>query len=146
MVNVTINNSEKKYLGTVKEILKNSVLPFEDIDEHFEHFLLAELTNDIIGIIGLEQYSKSALLRSFAVAVRYQHRGIGKKLLENLLESAKQKGIETIYLLTTTAQTYFERNGFKIIERNSLPEEIQNTKEFKSLCPVSAICMYRLIN
>lgn len=138
---IKILQSQKKYSYKVKTLLKNSDLPCEDIDEHIEHFLLAEMDNEIIGAIGLEKFSQSALLRSFVVDRPYRKSGIGKILLCSLLEDALSKQIETLYLLTTTAQTYFEKNGFQTVHRDSLPIEIKNTKEFKSLCPVSAICM-----
>lgn len=146
MVDVKITKAEKKYLDRVKNLLRNSALPFDDIDEHFEHFLLADVEGEIIGAIGIEKYSNIALLRSFVVADKYQKCGIGKKLLESLLGEAISMDVESVYLLTTTAQKYFDKNGFQIVERNSLPNEIKNTKEFRSLCPVSAVCMRKKIN
>lgn len=145
MVGVKIKKSEKRYLERVKDLLRNSNLPFEDIAEHFESFLLAELGNEIIGAIGIEKYSNIALLRSFVVESKYRKNGIGNKLLEYLLEESISKDITEMYLLTTTAQKYFGKNGFQVVERNSLPNVIQNTKEFNSLCPVSAICMQRIL-
>lgn len=146
MNDLKIIQAEKKYINRVKDLLKESDLPFEDIDEHFEHFLLAKYKDEIIGVVGIEKYLNIALLRSFAVESMHRRKGIGKILFDSLMKNVKGIGIKKIYLLTTTAQKYFAKNGFGIIERKELPKEIQNTKEFKSICPVSAVCMERKLN
>jgi amino-acid N-acetyltransferase len=46
-----------------------------------------------------------------------------------------------IYLLTTATEHFFNRIGFKVINRSMAPAAIQNTTEFKKLCPSTAICM-----
>jgi len=37
--------------------------------------------------------------------------------------------------LTTTAERYFERLGFKAIGRDAAPPEVRETREYSSLCP-----------
>jgi len=46
-----------------------------------------------------------------------------------------------MYLLTTTAEAFFELLGFRRIERHAAPPEIQRSAEFSSLCPSSATVM-----
>ena len=62
-------------------------------------------------------------------------------LCSELVGLAKLKGVLEIYLLTTTAEGFFRRNGFERIERKIVPEVIKQTTEFTSLCPSSAVCM-----
>jgi amino-acid N-acetyltransferase len=45
--------------------------------------------------------------------------------------------------LTLTAKTFFEQQGYRIIDRRSVPEDVQASEEFRSLCPASAICMVK---
>jgi N-acetylglutamate synthase-like GNAT family acetyltransferase len=53
--------------------------------------------------------------------------------------------VRQFYLLTTTAEAFFARRGFRKIARQSVPAAIGDTREFKSLCPSSAICMTRAV-
>jgi amino-acid N-acetyltransferase len=56
-----------------------------------------------------------------------------------------EKGIEEFYLLTTTADKFFARNGFEVIDRNKVPSSIAGTNEFDSICPATAVCMRKLL-
>ncbi len=134
-------SSEMKYLEDVKLLLRDYKLPYEDIDIHFMNYILAKKEDKIIGAIGLEIYGNLALLRSFVVEESSRNKKIGNKLLLSLLNKSIDKNIETIYLLTTTAEKYFFKNGFKIENRENLPEEIKQTKEFSCICPCSAVAM-----
>jgi amino-acid N-acetyltransferase len=54
-------------------------------------------------------------------------------------------GVKKLYLLTQTAENYAARSGFRKIERDSVPESIQATAEFQSLCPKTAVFMMKSI-
>jgi protein-tyrosine-phosphatase len=49
--------------------------------------------------------------------------------------------IEQLFLLTQTAQRFFEHQGYRVIDRQSVPRDVQGSAEFRSLCPASAVCM-----
>jgi amino-acid N-acetyltransferase len=59
------------------------------------------------------------------------------------MSDAEKKKFRALYLLTTTAENYFPAFGFTAIPRDSVPDEIQTTSEFKDICPSSAIVMRR---
>jgi N-acetylglutamate synthase-like GNAT family acetyltransferase len=40
-----------------------------------------------------------------------------------------------------TAEHYFPAFGFAPVERDAVPAEIQDTLEFRSACPASAVAM-----
>lgn len=134
-------SSEMKYLEDVKLLLREYKLPYEDIDEHFTHFILAKKEEKIVGAIGLEIYGNIALLRSFVVDNILRNKKIGNQLLLSLLDKSIDEEIKMIYLLTTTAEKYFLNHGFQIQNRDTLPYEIKQTKEFSSICPCSAVAM-----
>jgi amino-acid N-acetyltransferase len=48
-----------------------------------------------------------------------------------------------MYLLTTTAETFFERRGYRRVDRTEAPQAIQTTVEFASLCPASSAFMIK---
>ncbi len=133
--------SEEKYLEEVRLLLQENKLPYEDIDKHFVDFILAKENNKIVGAIGIERYNNIGLLRSFVVTKLFRNKKIGNKLLNFLLKKSIDEGIENIYLLTTTADKYFLNNGFKIENRDNIPDLIKQTKEFSTICPLSAVAM-----
>lgn len=132
-------------LTPIQNLLQDSDLPYEDVSDHLSHFIVAKKDNQLIGIIGLEVYERVGLVRSLAVADYYRGNGIAKRLYDRILAHAHMLGIDELYLLTTTAEGFFAKMGFVKVERNNLPEVIQATKEFQSLCPVTAVCMVKEI-
>ena len=56
---------------------------------------------------------------------------------------AKSMEMDSLYLLTLTAEGFFKKCGYRPIARDSAPAEIQETTEFRNLCPASAVCMVR---
>ncbi len=95
----------------------------------------------LVGSYGLEVFGRSALLRSVVLAPSKKGIGLGSKLITHSRRKARENQIENLYLLTTTAKNFFEREGFREIQRTKVPESIGNTVEFKSFCPDSATCM-----
>ena len=92
------------------------------------NFLIAKIDNKIIGTISLLDIGnrKGALRKMF---VDRDHRGkefgVGQKLLNTLVDWTRQKGFTEIFLGTTEkftrAQRFYEKNGFKEIEKQELP-------------------------
>lgn len=56
-------------------------------------------------------------------------------------ESAREEGVETLYLLTLDAAPFFHRFGYADTDREAVPAGILETPEFSVLCPASAICL-----
>jgi amino-acid N-acetyltransferase len=130
---------------SVKSLLSAVRLPYEDIDEHLRHFLLAKKEGKLLGVAGLEVLGKFGLLRSLAVEPEYRGKGVGKFLCESMMVYAHQRGLRQLYALTLTAEELLKRLGFDKVDRNDVPVAVEATGEFMSICPVSAICMTRII-
>ncbi|MCH5714657.1 GNAT family N-acetyltransferase, partial [Salmonella enterica] len=75
------------------------------------------------------------LVRSLVVLPHARHRGIGGGMFALLLRRAFDEGGRDAWLLTTTAAPFFERAGFKPIERSAAPATILATRQAASLCP-----------
>jgi len=137
---------KKPAIAEVISLLKKSDLPFEDITpELLENFYAYNGKEGITGVVGLEIYDEAALLRSLAVESSERGRGFGKSLVKFAENSAKRKNVKSIYLLTTTTQKFFERNGYVCIDRKEAPEAIKKTKEFSEICPSSSVFMVKHI-
>lgn len=127
--------------GVVMALLEENGLPYSDIEPLLKDFTVAVEGGRIIGVAGVQPCGPDGLFRSFAVSGEYRSRGIGKALYDTVLVHARELGLSRLYLLTTTAASYFSRHGFIPVSRDSLPEAIRQTEEFSSICPASAECM-----
>lgn len=122
--------------------LLNSVeLPLDGLSEHLETTLVAQMGNEIVGCAGLELYDNLALLRSVAVDRSHQGQGLGQELTTAALDLARVLGVRSVFLLTETAGGFFPRFGFQQTSRSDIPETVQQSVEFTSACPVSALVM-----
>lgn len=128
-------------LPAVEAILKASDLLFEDCYIHIDSFLVAVAGDKIVGTGGLEHCGDVALLRSIAVVEDCRGQGIGDTLYFQLKSRAQSHGAKALYLLTETAEQYFEARDFSVVKRNAVPTAIGETQQFSNLCPASATAM-----
>jgi amino-acid N-acetyltransferase len=75
------------------------------------------------------------------VTATERNRGLGRFLIEELLTRARQEQLAELVLLTTTAEKFFFRIGFRTIQRGQVPLAAQSSVEFQSACPASATVM-----
>lgn len=77
--------------------------------------LIAEYKNQIVGIGTQTPYGYLDMLY---VHKDYQHRGIGSLLLASLLDQAHSDALEIITTeASITARLFFEKHGFRVIEK-----------------------------
>jgi len=90
----------------------------QEIDLKFSHFYVAKVNDEIAGYAGFWHITEEANIVNIAVKKAYRRQGIGKNLLEYLIESAKQKKISDMYLevrlKNTTAQELYKKYGFEV--------------------------------
>lgn len=129
-------------LPAVRALLGECALPSDDLrPAHLEHFVIGRVDQRIVGTVGLEPLGEVALLRSLAVAASHRGRRVGHGLWARAREQAFARGIERLYLLTTTAEALFIRWGFHRIPRDQVAAAVQSTAEFRGMCPSTAIAM-----
>lgn len=129
-------------LPAVRALLEAERLPASDLDERaLERFLVMREDSRIDGIIGLELYGETALLRSLVVAPPARGRGAGAAMAHAAERLAADMGANTIYLLTTSAERFFRVHGYRNIDRAEAPIPIQGTTQFSALCPSTAVLM-----
>ena len=93
-------------------------------------FWIAKLDEKVIGTIALLDIGNNkGALRKMFVDKNYRGKefGVGQKLLNSLVASARQKGVTDIFLGTTEkfigAQRFYEKNGFVELQKQDLPKE-----------------------
>jgi amino-acid N-acetyltransferase len=140
-----IRNAEQPDLPAVESLLTSNDLPLDGVRENFSSFVVAEDEERIVGAVGLELFDSAALLRSAVVFPDRRGTGVGRRLVEQILERAERAGVEEIYLLTTTAEDYFPRFGFRRTTRAAVPDAVKSSAEFRGACPDTAIVMERRV-
>lgn len=129
----------------IHQLLERAALPSADISvESLRSFLVYRNSTGIIGAVGLEHYENDAvLLRSLVVDKPHIGRGIGKELVAAAEQLASREAVSSIYLLTTTADRFFESLGFQRLRRDLAPPAIRASHQFASVCPASAVLMVK---
>jgi len=131
-------------LDTAVKLLAAAQLPIEDLTAaHCEHFFYAEFSGVATGLVGLELFGNVALLRSLVVAPERRGTGEGAALLKQAEDHARSIGAQSLYLLTTTAEPFFAKHGYRRVPRDSAPAAIRSTREFAGICPASSAFMTR---
>jgi amino-acid N-acetyltransferase len=138
---MNIIQANQTHRQLIIELLKTEKLPVEDLPGSLDHFLVAIININLVGVIGLEPYVPYGLLRSMVVREDYRGQNIASLLIQSLEKHATGLNIGSIYLLTETASNYFTKQGYTHVDRTEVPEAIKQSTEFSSVCPVSAIVM-----
>lgn len=125
----------------VVSLLGASGLSSDGVDPALAGYAVAEEGGAVVGVAGLERYGRQGLLRSVAVSDRHRGLGLGARLTESVIADARANGLDGLYALTTTAEGYFPRLGFEVIERGAVPDEVQRSAEFTTMCPSSAVAL-----
>jgi len=145
MPGLVLQPAEPRDLAAIRALLVEVDLPAGDIGAANQCFVLAREGGALVGCVGLEVHGSAALLRSLAVVPSRQGTGVGRALYRRALDEARARGVTALYLLTTTAERYFAREGFQTIGRDRVPAEVRTSAEFGSLCPATAACMWKPI-
>ena len=87
-------------------------------------FHVAELNHAIAGVISHFDYGTHLKeIRSLGVKKNFLRRGIGSALLMKVIQDLCRQNKPKIFVLTYTPE-FFERNGFSVIQKDTLPEKI----------------------
>lgn len=141
-----LRESRKADWDVVQQLLLAAGLPVEDLGPAMlDGFLIAESGDRIVGLVGLQIYDTTGLLRSLVVAKDARSGGLGGRLVGALEAAAQTAGIDELWLLTIDAEAFFARHGFEIVSRDEAPDCIRQAEEFRDLCPADAHLMRKSI-
>lgn len=139
-----VERARAEDLAAVLALLADAKLPDAGVTEHFPAAFVVARGEDgtLLGVSGVERYGGDGLLRSVAVYPKARGTGIGWRLAKAAIGLARESGIGSLYLLTTTAEGYFPRLGFRRIERAEIPASLAASEEMRGACPASAVAMH----
>ena len=99
--------------------------PLSEIYDHLRDYTVMETSGDnIVGVVALNIcWEDLAEVKSLAVSEDYQEQGIGRQLVEHCLSEAVVLGVYRVFTLTYQPK-FFEKLGFKLVDKSSLPHKI----------------------
>ena len=138
----TIRAAREDDIGRVESALRDSDLPLDGLRDQFgDSYAVAEADGELIGVEGIEVHGNDGLLRSAAVVAQWRGKGVGDALTRDRIDWARRRGLDSLFLLTTTAGDYFPRFGFMRVDRASAPDAVRRSREFAEACPDTALFM-----
>ncbi len=98
--------------------------PLGELYENIRDYYVYVVNDSVVGCAALHIFWKDlAEIKSIAVEENYQKKGIGKQLIQKCLEEGKVLGINRLFVLTYIPE-FFERMGFKRVDKELLPHKI----------------------
>lgn len=135
---LNLTQATRDEIDRIVQLLTTNGLPVADVSENYPEFFIASAGDTVIGCGGLEDYGTVGLLRSIVITEAHRGHGNGTELCRALEKRAQANGVDTLYLLTVSAEAFFCRLGYVPIDRNAVPAVIRQTTEFAEFCPQSA--------
>ncbi|MEE4331142.1 MAG: arsenic resistance N-acetyltransferase ArsN2 [Wenzhouxiangella sp.] len=135
-----------QHLPAIASLLADSGLPTDDlVEQDLSLFRIEESEAGLTAVGGLERCGQTALIRSVATAGAMQGRGIAGRIVEALERLAEDQGFASLYLLTESAERYFESRGYSTVDRAEVPQAVRESRQFSSLCPSSATILFKRV-
>lgn len=125
----------------VRALLEEEGLPTDEVARWLSHYVVAEDGGKVVGVAGLEVHGTDGVLRSVVVERSLRGGGLGGRLAATIIATARRAGLHRLYLLTTTAESYFPRHGFRPISRDAASARVRESVEFREACPDTAVAM-----
>ena len=132
----------KRDLPRINHLLATSELPTDDLPEQdLTLFTIVETAGELVAVGGLQRCGGVALLRSVATAPPARGHGYARAIVNRLEELGSSAGLVELFLLTETAETFFQSLGYQRLPRAQAPTTIAQSRQFSDLCPDSAAFM-----
>jgi amino-acid N-acetyltransferase len=131
--------------ASIRALLEGAGLPTDDLLTSKPQFIVACEGKAIVAAGALQLFGTCALLRSVVVASGLRGTGLGRIVVEDLERVARAAHITQLVLLTETAKEFFAHQGYRVLARREVPQDVQESEEFRSLCPTSATCMAKTL-
>ena len=126
----------------VRQLLADAELVVDDLDRGAAvDFLVMREAGQVVGAVGLQSVNGEGLLRSLVVAPSLHRQGRGAALVTAIERLAAGRGIDELYLLTTSVPKFFALLDYLRIDRAQVPWPLQQLEQFRTACPRDAVVM-----
>ena len=114
-----VNTAARAYEGVIADdCYHQPYMPREELEQEMKRVVFYgwQANGEVVGVMGIEPIKDVTLIRHAYVLPDYQDQGIGRKLLEHLIE---QTGTPQLLVGTwkdaTWAVRFYEKNGFELM-------------------------------
>lgn len=129
---LTVRNAVLDDIDRIYDLLdeyakQNIVLPRskEDIALFISNFTVAEFEDNVCGCVAVRDFGNNLFeIRSLVVSPELQNKGIGKAMINSVIETLKVKYDNWRLFALTLSPDFFAAIGFKKVEKDLFPEKI----------------------
>lgn len=116
-----IHNLVNEYAAQGLMLRRNIMLLYESVRD----FVVAlDEAGEVVGVGGLHiMWHDLAEIRSLAVKPGITKKGVGRGVVEFLVEEAKALGLKRVFALTYQ-QGFFEKCGFAVVKKETMPQKV----------------------
>jgi amino-acid N-acetyltransferase len=126
-----IRKAKLRDVQEIQQLIKNystrgEMLPrsLSELYDNIRDFYVFVRNRRVLGVCALHVcWEDLAEIRSLAVEEKVRGKGMGAKLAKVCLEEAEMLGVKRVFALTYRTD-FFERLGFKIVDKSVLPHKI----------------------
>lgn len=105
---------------------KGNLLPrtFSELYRHLRDFFVIEIDGRVVACAALEIFTEDlGEVRSLVVDEAHERRGLGRLLVERVLDEARTIGLRRVMALTYVPP-FFHKLGFRTVGKETLPEKV----------------------
>lgn len=128
----------------LRDALIDAQLPVDDLTDEGGRFFRFDVEGRVAGYGGFEIHGAHALVRSVVVLPGGRGSGLGRAVTEEILARAAAAGCAEVFLLTPTAELFFEHMGFVRLERAAAPVAILATRQASTICSTATLMTRRV--
>ncbi len=125
----------------IEQLLAASGLNAAGAQQRLPTTIVAEHNGRLTATACVEEFGPTGLLRSIAVRDDLRGQGLGLLVVAAALHESARRGVQDAALFTESAAPFFERLGFRRIDRSELPASIQESAQAADECSASAAAM-----
>jgi glycerol 3-phosphatase-2 len=132
--------------GAVAALLAESGLQAQGVEKRIDRTIVSsegQAGQELDATASLQRENGFGILRSVAVRKSLQGKGLGMVAVAAAVAEARAEGLGHVSLFTETAAGFFERLGFRKVEREELPEPVRVSTHASEECAESATAMVR---
>lgn len=101
----------------------------QDLTEHLEHKRIILINNELAGVYAVHTTENGDLfINEISILKEYQHKGIGRKILQQQLEENHKNNVRTILQVfkDNPAKKLYEQLGFKVYGETETHYQMEN--------------------
>jgi amino-acid N-acetyltransferase len=143
MLLMRIERASAADTAAVEGLLRAAHLPLDGAADALSRAVVARDEDSIVGAAAVERYGDAGLLRSVVVAADRRGTGVGRELVAAAEAMARDEGIRDLYLITETAETWFPRLGYEVVDGQVAEAAVGGSIELTTVCRDTGVPMRR---